>query len=333
MSFGLWVEPEMVNPDSALYRAHPDWVIHFPGRPRTEQRNQLVLNLAKPEVRRFVFEMLDRLVSENEIAFLKWDHNRYWSEPGWPDHGAAGQQALYVEYVRNLYAILDELRQRHPALEVEDCAGGGGRTDLGMLGRTDEVWTSDNTDPFDRLAIQDGFSQAYPPLAMVAWVTDSPNWVNGRSTTLDYRFLSSMQGALGIGANLDKWSAADMATASQFIAAYKSVRATVQLGELYRLESPQGRAPRSATLSVTRDRRHAALFVFLHSAVLRAPQPAVHLRGLDPQLRYAVRSLDGKPLPEGLPAAASGAYWMDAGVRLQLEGDHAARGLAFEVTP
>jgi len=157
MDFGLWVEPEMVNPDSDLYRRHPDWVLNFPGRPRTEGRNQLVLNLARQDVRDHLFRALDDLLTRNDIAFLKWDYNRNWSEPGWPEQKPEDQQKVYVSYVRNLYWIMQRLRERHPKLEIESCSGGGGRVDLGIMRLTDEVWPSDNTDPFDRLSIQDGF--------------------------------------------------------------------------------------------------------------------------------------------------------------------------------
>ncbi len=204
MDFGLWVEPEMVNPDSDLYRKHPDWVLNFPARPRSEARNQLVLNLARPDVRNYVEGFLDKLLTENDIAFLKWDYNRNWSEPGWDAVPVDEQKRVYVEFIRNLYSILADLRKKHPKIEIESCSGGGGRVDLGILRYTDEVWPSDNTDPYDRLSMQDGFTYAYTPQIMMAWVTDSPHWLNHRSTSLTYRMLSSMQGSLGIGAKSEQ---------------------------------------------------------------------------------------------------------------------------------
>ena len=174
MDFGIWVEPEMVNPNSDLYRAHPDWVLNFTGRPRSEGRNQLVLNLARQDVRDYVFNFLDKLVNENDIAFFKWDYNRVWSEPGWPAVSPDEQKQVYVKYIENLYSILAELRAKHPKLEIEDCSSGGGRVDLGILRYTDQVWTSDNSDPFDRLTIQDGFTYAYTPGVMMQRVPDSP---------------------------------------------------------------------------------------------------------------------------------------------------------------
>ncbi|MGI8771172.1 MAG: alpha-galactosidase [Acidobacteriaceae bacterium] len=333
MDFGLWVEPEMVNPDSALYRAHPDWVLNFPGRPRTEGRHQLVLNLARPDVRAYVYNFLDKLLTENDIAFLKWDYNRNWSEPGWPAAPLEEQKEVYVKYVRNLYGILEELRAKHPKLEIESCSGGGARVDLGILRYTDEVWPSDNTDPFDRLRIQDGFTYAYSPGLMMAWVTDSPNSMNHRSTSLEYRFLSSMQGSLGVGADLRKWTPEEFATAKTMVAQYKQLRATVQDGALFRLISPRG-SEYSATESVARDGIQAAVFAFLHSSQEGESFPILYLRGLETDSEYSIHAVDGK-LAAGTPAHASGDYWMHHGLEVSRRGDFQAAlfTLEREATP
>jgi alpha-galactosidase len=319
----------MVNPDSNLYRKHPDWVLNFTGRPRTEERNQLVLNLARPDVRDYVFHFLDDLVSHNDIAFLKWDYNRNWAEPGWPAVATDEQKQVYVAYTRNLYSILRELRTKHPKLEIESCSGGGGRVDLGILGLTDEVWPSDNTDPFDRLRIQDGFTYAYTPGVMMAWVTDSPGWANNRTTSVTYRFLSSMQGSLGVGANLNHWTPEDFATAKDLIAAYKGVRETVQHGALYRLVSPRDGSEQSVTESVALDKKQAALFTLLHSSTMGYPFPRVFLRGLDPAMEYRVTSIAGK-LAADTPASATGSYWMSHGVDAELKGDFQAAAFRFD---
>lgn len=329
MDFGLWVEPEMVNPDSDLYRKHPDWVLNFPRRPRSEQRNQLTLNLARKDVRAYVFTFLDDLIAHNDIAFLKWDYNRNFSEPGWDAVAPDEQKAIYVEYVRSLYSILQDLRVKYPKLEIESCASGGGRVDPGILALTDEVWPSDNTDPFDRLRIQDGFSYAYTPAVMMAWVTDSPNWANKRTTSLTYRFLSSMQGSLGVGANLDQWSAEDFTTAKQLIAAYKQVRETVQHGSLYRLLSPRDGSEFSSTESVSQNKKQAVLFALLHSSQMLYPFPRVFLRGLDPDMRYRVTAVAGA-LVQDSPSVASGSYWMSRGVDIDLHGDFQAAALRFD---
>ena len=329
MDFGLWVEPEMVNPDSDLYRKHPDWVLNFTGRPRSEGRNQLVLNLARPDVRAYVYGFLEKLVTENDVAFLKWDYNRNWSEPGWPAVAPDAQKNVYIDFIRNYYSILEELRQKHPALEIESCSSGGGRVDLGVMKVTDQVWTSDNTDAFDRLLIQNGFTYAYTPAAMMAWVTDSPTWVNKRELSLEYRFLSAMQGSLGVGANLNKWAPDDFAKAKEMVAQYKTIRETVQRGALYRLMTPEENSEESVTESVSRDGRQAVAFAFLHSSRELHPFPRVNLRGLDESATYSVNAWAGKLAAE-TPQQASGAYWMHHGVDIDLRGDFQAA--AFTLT-
>jgi alpha-galactosidase len=328
MDFGLWVEPEMVNPDSYLYRNHPDWVLNFPGRPRTEERNQLVLNLARPDVRKYVFDAMDRLLTENDIAFLKWDYNRNWSEPGWDQLPANEQKKVYVGFTRNLYSILSELRAKHPGVEIESCSGGGARVDLGILHYTDELWPSDNTDPLDRLTQQDGFTHAYPVQTMVAWATDSPHWLNNRTTSMTYRMLVSMQGALGIGGNLNNWSDEDLAIAKRMIAAYHQVQKTITQGDLYRLISPTNGSEFSATETVSPDKSQAVVFAFLHSTQEGRGFPRLQLLGLDPKATYALASIEGKAA-EGTPAEASGAWWMNHGIDVALRGDF--QGAAFRL--
>jgi len=320
MDFGLWVEPEMVNPNSDLYRNHPDWVLYFPQRPRVEQRNQLVLNLARPDVRAYILGFLDKLLTENDIAFLKWDYNRNWTEPGWDQMAPAEQKRVYVDYTRNLYAILAELRKKHPKVEIESCSGGGGRVDLGILRYVDEVWPSDNTDPFDRLMMQDGFTYAYTPQVMMAWVTDSPHWFNKRTTSLAYRMLSSMQGSLGIGANITKWSEEESATAKRLIAAYKQVQPTIVQGDLYRLISPRDGSEFSVTETVRSDKSQGVVFAFIHSTQKGRGFPLLKLKGLDAKAEYTLSSIEGKA-KAGTPETASGAWWMNHGLEMD-EGFH-----------
>jgi alpha-galactosidase len=326
MKFGLWFEPEMVNPDSDLYRLHPDWPMNFPGRPRELARNQLVLNMARDDVKEYIFGMLDKMLNENHIEFIKWDMNRHFGEPGWPEVPAAAQKKIWVKYTKNVYEIIDRLRAKHPGLEIESCSGGGGRVDLGILRRVDEVWTSDNTEAFDRLRIQEGFSLAYPAQVMMDWVTDVPN-LNGRSTPLKFRFLVAMQGALGIGSNLNHWSAEDFEFAGKMIAYYKSIRETVQLGNLYRLISPRG-GEVTANEYVSRDGKQAVVFAFLHSQEFLYPAPNVYLRGLDPVAVYRIRRIDRK-LAEP-QETLSGAYLTNHGLNFLLEGDYDSSSVVLE---
>ena len=333
MDFGLWVEPEMINPDSDLYRKHPEWVLNFPGRPRSESRNQLVLNLARPDVRDYVEGFLDKLLTENDIAFLKWDYNRNWSEPGWDAVPVDEQKRVYVEFIRNLYSILSSLRKKHPKVEIESCSGGGGRVDLGILRYTDEVWTSDNTDPFDRLSMQDGFTYAYTPQIMMAWVTDSPHWLNNkRTTSLAYRILSSMQGSLGIGANLDHWTAEDFATAKHLIAAYHSVQKTIVRGDLYRLIIPRDASQFSATQTVSPGKNQSVVFAFANATQEGRGFPLLQLQGLDPAADYKLSWIEGKALP-GTPEVASGSWWMHHGIQLDLRGDFQAAAFHLDRQP
>ncbi|MBK3574998.1 alpha-galactosidase [Streptomyces sp. MBT65] len=281
MQFGIWVEPEMINPDSDLYRAHPDWVQYQEGRKRTEFRNQLVLNLAREDVQEYLWEQLHGLLSSAPIDYVKWDFNRCFTDAGWP--GDAYPQRLWVDHVRALYALLDRLREAHPGVAFESCSGGGGRIDLGIMSRTDQVWTSDNTDPLDRLAIQHGFSQIHPARVMAAWVTDSPNTqLNDRVSSLRFRFVSSMAGVLGVGGDLSEWSDEDLAEARRWVDLYKEIRPLVQHGDLYRLRAPSGGL--SAVQYVRGE--ETVVLALLQAQHYGEPLPALRLRGLDPTASY-----------------------------------------------
>jgi alpha-galactosidase len=281
MQFGIWVEPEMVNPDSDLYRAHPDWVQFQPGRSRTELRNQLVLNLAREDVQEYLWERLDALLSSAPIDYVKWDFNRCFTDAGWP--GEPYPQRLWVDHVHALYGLLDRLRAAHPGVAFESCSGGGGRIDLGIMARTDQVWTSDNTDPLDRLAIQHGFSQLHPARAMAAWVTDSPNvQLNGRVSSLRFRFVSAMAGVLGVGGDLARWSDEELAEAREWVELYKEIRPVVQRGDLHRLRAPEGGL--SAVQYVRGD--EVVVLAWLQAQHHGEPVAPVRLRGLDPTAAY-----------------------------------------------
>ncbi|MCX4978228.1 alpha-galactosidase [Streptomyces sp. NBC_00620] len=307
MRFGIWVEPEMVNPDSELYRAHPDWVQFQQGRTRTEYRNQLVLNLARPDVQEYLWEQLDGLLSSAPIDYVKWDFNRCFTDAGWP--GERYPQKLWVAHVEALYGLLDRLRAAHPGVAFESCSGGGGRIDLGVMARTDQVWTSDNTDPLDRLAIQDGFSQIHPARIMAAWVTDSPNTqLNGRVSSLRFRFVSAMAGVLGVGGDLSEWSEQELAEARDWVELYKEIRPVVQRGDLYRLRPPEGGL--SAVQYVHGD--EVVVLAWLQAQRHGEPVARLRLRGLDPTQAYECRETG---------EMHRGAVLLHHGVRAGLRGD------------
>ncbi len=285
MQFGLWVEPEMVNPDSDLYREHPEWVLHFPKRPRTEVRSQLILDLVRPEVSAYIAEMLDRLLRENAIDFLKWDMNRYVTEPG----SLAGQELGY-RYAQSLYAILDRLRRRHPSVTIESCSGGGGRIDFGIMHRTDQFWPSDNTDAVDRITIQDGYSLVYPAQTMECWVTDEINSLTKRTVPLDFRFHCAMRGALGIGSPLNRLSQEEQARYKEFIAFYKRLRPIIQQGDLYRLESFAD-SGWSAWQYVAADKTHVVVSLLVYDRQLGEKIPPLRLRELAADA-YSIETVD-----------------------------------------
>lgn len=329
MKFGVWIEPEMVNPDSDLYRAHEDWIIHFPGRERTLGRNQSMLNLGRTDVQDHLIDVFDRLLSGTAIDFIKWDMNRNVSEPGWPSHDR-DQREIWTRYVDGLYRVWGELRRRHPNVIWENCSGGGGRVDLGMMAITEQSWASDNTLPPARLDIQEGYTQLFPASTMAAWVTDE----HKDAFPLDLRFHTSMAGALGVGGNLLQWSAEELETARGHVATYKQVRPLVIGGDLYRLRSPREGAF-SALMYVAKDKSEAVMFAYrlLPNRPLR--NPVVRLAGLDPQALYEIvdteRLLTGAQgsNPSGYPGTStrssggegevrSGKAWSEIGVRFDL---------------
>jgi alpha-galactosidase len=282
MKFGLWVEPEMVNRDSELYAAHPDWVLHFRDLTRRELRNQLVLNFARDDVREWAWGWLSSLVTEYDIDYLKWDMNRPFSQAGWPEN-TEDPGSLWTGHTEAVYSIMERLRELKPSLLLESCSGGGGRVDLGMMRRVDMFWTSDNTDALDRQPIQSGFSQVYPAATMSNWVTDSPNPISGRQIPLSYRFHVAMAGTLGIGGNLLEWSDEDLRAAEELTAQYKTIRDVVQFGELHRLGGAPG-VDLSAVQYVLGDR--VVLLAYEPRRSLSSRRRLFRLSGLEPDATY-----------------------------------------------
>ena len=217
VKFGIWIEPEMVNPDSDLYRAHPDWTYHFPHRHADELRHQLVLNMTRSDVQAYILDCLDRLLTDHNIRYIKWDMNRPFSQVG-AENLADPKMYSYL-HTMAVYRIVDELKRRHPAVQFESCASGGGRCDLGAISHFDQVWTSDNTDGIDRMTIQIGYSMLHPIKTMRAWVTDIAG-IN-KPCSLDFRFHIAMQGALGLGGNLEKYSPEELEICRRNVALYK----------------------------------------------------------------------------------------------------------------
>lgn len=256
MRFGLWVEPEMVNPVSELYEAHPDWVIAEPGRERREERNQLVLDLLRPEVAGFAAEVVDRALDDHEgITYLKWDANRDLTEPGSPALPPDRQSHLPVDRVRATWALMEEVALRHPAVELMLCASGGGRSDLGTLRYFHELWTSDNTDPVDRVRIQWGASHLLPASVVAAHVT---HW---GQRPIPFGCAVAMSGRFGFDLDLRALAEADREVCAAAAADYVRIRDLVQQGDLHRLVSPIG-STRAAWGYVAPDGERAVVFLY-----------------------------------------------------------------------
>jgi alpha-galactosidase len=281
LEFGLWVEPEMVNPDSDLFRAHPDWVLGIEGHEPVLGRNQLVLDLGRDEVSAYLLERLDALLTEHPVGYLKWDMNRDLVAAGHLG-GAAGVRRQTLA----LYALLDELRRRHPGVEIESCSSGGGRVDLGIGARTDRFWASDCNDAVERQRIQRSFTYLLPPELMGAHVGGAWSHTTTRTQTLPFRGATALFGHLGFEWNLLHASAEDRAGIAAIIALHKQFRPLLHSGDVVRVDHPDASA---LVHGVVAPDRGEALFCYAQLETTDATIPVpVRLVGLDPARRYRV---------------------------------------------
>ncbi|MDE7308674.1 MAG: alpha-galactosidase [Lachnospiraceae bacterium] len=236
--FGLWFEPEMVSPDSDLYRAHPDWCIHIPGRERTECRNQLTLDLSREDVCEYIIKTVSQVLDEAEIGYVKWDMNRHMSELGSAGLPPERQKEMPHRYMLGLYHVMEEIVSKHPDVLFESCSGGGGRFDPGMLYYMPQTWTSDDTDAVERLYIQYGTSLVYPVSAMGCHVSAVPNHQANRMTSLSMRGDVAMSGNFGYELDLAAFTEEEKDEVRMQIKQYKDLRTFIQSGDMYRLQSP-----------------------------------------------------------------------------------------------
>ncbi len=236
--FGLWFEPEMVSPDSDLYRAHPDWCIHIPGRERTECRNQLTLDLSREDVCEYIIKTISQVLDEAAIGYVKWDMNRHMSELGSAGLPPKRQKEMPHRYMLGLYHVMEEIVSKHPDVLFESCSGGGGRFDPGMLYYMPQTWTSDDTDAVERLYIQYGTSLVYPVSAMGCHVSAVPNHQAHRMTSLSMRGDVAMSGNFGYELDLTAFTEEEKDEVRIQIKQYKDLRTFIQSGDMYRLQSP-----------------------------------------------------------------------------------------------
>lgn len=289
VKFGLWVEPEMISPVSELYKQHPDWCMHVPGRRRTEARSQLILDLARPEVVDYLDQIFSALFSRVNVEYVKWDMNRNFAEIGSLGLPPERQMETAHRYILGLYDLLERLTSKFPHILFESCSSGGGRFDPGMLYYMPQTWASDNSDAIDRLKIQYGTSLVYPVSAMGAHVSAVPNHQVGRVTPLKTRGDVAMSGNFGYELDLTRFSDEEKEQVKEQIKLYKEHRPLIQQGDMYRLKSPFA-GNDTSWMFVSPDKSEAIVFYFRVLADAHLPAKRVKLRGLDPLKTYTVQN-------------------------------------------
>ncbi|KAF5002411.1 hypothetical protein FGRMN_423 [Fusarium graminum] len=312
LKFGIWVEPEMVNPESDLYSKHPDWVIHSGSYPRTQIRQQLVLNLALPEVQEFVIDFVSKILRESPISYVKWDNNRGIHET--PD------STLNYKYMLGLYHVFEVLTSRFPDVLWEGCASGGGRFDPGVLQWFPQIWTSDDTDAVERIAIQFGTSLVYPPSAMGAHLSHVPNGNTQRITSVKFRgHVAMMGGSFGVELDPSDLEPEERDQIPGLIALSETINPIVITGDFYRLALPEEtRYP--AGQFVSEDGKKVGLFAFQTRATINNSWPWFRLQGLDASAKYLVDKNQ----------TISGSTLMNLGIQLSFQGDYDSKVLILE---
>ncbi|KWX75472.1 alpha-galactosidase [Paenibacillus riograndensis] len=320
MQFGLWFEPEMVSPDSELYRAHPDWCLHVPDRRRSQARNQLILDLSRPEVCDYIIDSVSSVLASAPITYVKWDMNRHMTEIGSAALPPERQGETAHRYMLGLYRVMEEITSKFPHVLFESCSGGGGRFDPGILHYMPQTWTSDDTDAVERLKIQYGTSIVYPASSMGSHISAVPNHQVHRSTSLSMRGDVAMSGNFGYELDLTLFTPEEQAEAAAQVAFYKDIRSLVQQGDMYRLLSPfEGNE--TAWMFVDADRSEALAGYFRVLAGPNMSRPRLRLQGLDPEKDYVLKETG---------AVYGGDRLMYAGLLLQeLHGDFQSKLLHF----
>jgi len=292
LKFGIWIEPEMVNPESNLAHNHPEWVVQSPGRELYQSRNQWVLDMSNPAVQDFVFGVFDNTMKlSKNIDYIKWDCNRTVANFGSTYLGTE-QDRFYVDYAQGIYNVMRRLREKYPDVIVQCCSSGGGRVDYGALKYFNEIWTSDNTDALTRVFIQYATNLIYPACVMASHVSAVPNHQTGNMTPLKFRFDVACSGRLGMELQPKNLTAAERALADRCIRSYKQYRDLVFTGDVYRLASPY-EGDYYALMYVSQDQSRAVVFTYCIKYQNRAVGTHVfRMDGLDPARRYKVTELN-----------------------------------------
>ncbi len=288
MKFGFWIEPEMVNPNSNLYRRHPEWALSVPGRKASLGRHQLVLDFSRPEVVDYIYEMLEKVISGADVSYIKWDMNRSLTEVFSQGHEAKDQGTIYHRYVLGVYSLYERLRKAFPEILFESCSSGGNRYDAGMLYYAPQAWCSDNTDAMDRIMIQYGTSYGYPISSIGAHVSAVPNQQTGRSVPIKTRADVAYFGTFGYELDLNTLDDGEFEEVKDQIAFMKKYRELLQFGRFYRLRSPF-ESDQCAWMVVSEDKRKAIFALYCMRSNVNQLPGFLKLQGLDDDTVYVLR--------------------------------------------
>lgn len=313
VKFGIWIEPEMINEKTELYEKHPDWVLSLPNREKSIYRTQLVLDLCNPQVQDFVFKVVDDIMqTKSGVAFFKWDCNRMMTS-AYSTYLKNQQSHLFIEYTKGLYKVLDRIKAKYPNLPMMLCAGGGGRVDYGMLNYFTEFWASDNTDPFDRVFIQWGYSNFYPALATCNHVTSMGN------QSIKFKTDVAMMGKLGFDIHVGGLKPNELQFCQQAVSNYKRLSPVIWQGDLYRLISPYEES-RAVLMYVSQDKSKSVVFSYTLHPLTDPNYSLVRLEGLDPLKKYKVEEINIMPQAKNTFEASgnvfSGDFLMKVGVKV-----------------
>ena len=323
MKFGIWIEPEMVNPDSKLARRHPEWIVQSGKRDLLPMRNQHLLDLSNPEVQDFVFETFDNVLKMSpNISYVKWDANRHVDNVGSTYLAADEQSRFWYDYIRGLYSVYERIRAKYPDVLIQLCSSGGGRVDFGALKYHDEFWASDNTNALDRLCIQYSENIFFPAMATAAHVSTSPNHQTGMMLPLKFRFDVAMMGRLGMELQPKQLVGDEREFAFNAVKLYKELRPVIQLGDLYRIDSPYDGDGYCSDVYVSKNRSEAVVFAFSTTYHNRTQSYDIKLHGLDPAKNYLLREVNttGGSWYPGNGKVYSGEFLMKAGLSLPIGG-------------
>ena len=314
MKFGIWFEPEMISPDSDLYRAHPDWAIQIPNRTAGLARNQYVLDLTRKEIRDCIFERVAAVLHSANIEYVKWDMNRPLCDIGSATLSDKRQGEFFHRYVLGVYELQERLITEFPHLLLENCSGGGARFDAGMLYYSPQIWCSDDTDAIERLTIQEGTALISPLSAMGAHVSDCPNHTVGRVTPFETRGYVALAGTFGYELDITRIPKEDRAMIPEQIQMYHKYNDLVRTGDYYRIASYSQNRMYDCYMVVAKDQSEALVTFVQVMGRANSHSRRILLKGLCPQKTYRI---------EGEERTYKGSTLMNAGILVEnLWGDY-----------